>query len=102
TAGGVGYRLFYLDAHDDVLVRRFEQGRRPHPLQADGRILDGIRRERDVTAQLREAAEVVLDSSDMSVHDLARAVNELFSDSGPIILRVNVMSFGFKYGLPTD
>lgn len=102
TAGGVGYRLFYLDAHDDVLVRRFEQGRRPHPLQADGRILDGIRRERDVTALLREAAEVVLDSSDMSVHDLARAVNELFSDSGPIILRVNVMSFGFKYGLPTD
>lgn len=102
TAGGVGYRLFYLDAHEDVLVRRFEQGRRPHPLQADGRILDGIRRERDVTAQLREAAEVVLDSSDMSVHDLARAVNELFSDSGPIILRVNVMSFGFKYGLPTD
>jgi len=102
TAGGVGYRLFYLDAQDDVLVRRFEQGRRPHPLQGDGRILDGIKRERDVTALLREAAEIVLDSSDMSVHDLARAVNELFSASGPIILRVNVMSFGFKYGLPTD
>ncbi|MCW4464594.1 RNase adapter RapZ [Glutamicibacter sp. MNS18] len=102
TAGGVGYRLFYLDAQDDVLVRRFEQGRRPHPLQGDGRIVDGIKRERDVTALLREAAEVILDSSEMSVHDLARSVNELFSDSGPVILRVNVMSFGFKYGLPTD
>lgn len=102
TAGGVGYRLFYLDAADDVLVRRFEQGRRPHPLQGDGRILDGIRTERDVTAQLREAAEIVLDSSELSVHDLARSVIELFSDSGPVNLRINVMSFGFKYGLPTD
>ena len=102
TAGGVGYRLFYLDADDDVLVRRFEQGRRPHPLQGDGRIVDGIKRERDITALLREAAEVILDSSEMSVHDLARSVNELFSDSGPVILRVNIMSFGFKYGLPTD
>ncbi|WP_431709516.1 RNase adapter RapZ [Glutamicibacter uratoxydans] len=102
TAGGVGYRLFYLDADNDVLVRRFEQGRRPHPLQSDGRILDGIERERDVTAELREAAEVILDSSEMSVHDLARSVIELFSDSGPVVLRLNVMSFGFKYGLPTD
>lgn len=102
TAGGVKFRLVYLNASDDVLVRRFEQGRRPHPLQGDGRIVDGITKERGITEQLREAAEIVLDSSTMSVHDLARAVNELFSESGPIILRINVMSFGFKYGVPTD
>lgn len=102
TASGVNFRLVYLDASDDALVRRFEQGRRPHPLQGDGRIVDGITRERGITEQLRDAAEIVLDSSTMSVHDLGRTVNELFSESGPIVLSINVMSFGFKYGLPTD
>jgi UPF0042 nucleotide-binding protein len=102
TASGVKFLLVYLDASDEVLIRRFEQGRRPHPLQNDGRIVDGIKRERGITDQLREAAEIILDSTTMSVHDLARAVNELFSESGPIILRINVMSFGFKYGLPAD
>lgn len=102
TSSGVKFRLVYLNASDEVLIRRFEQGRRPHPLQGDGRIVDGITRERGITEQLREAAEIILDSSSMSVHDLARAVNELFSESGPVILRINVMSFGFKYGLPTD
>lgn len=102
TASGVKFRLVYLDASDEVLIRRFEQGRRPHPLQGDGRIVDGIKRERGITDQLREAAEIILDSTSMSVHDLARSVNELFSESGPIILRINVMSFGFKYGLPAD
>lgn len=102
TSSGVKFRLVYLNASDEVLIRRFEQGRRPHPLQGDGRIVDGITRERGITERLREAAEIILDSSSMSVHDLARAVNELFSESGPVILRINVMSFGFKYGLPTD
>ncbi|GAB3619379.1 RNase adapter RapZ [Glutamicibacter sp. PS] len=102
TSGGIKFRLVYLDASDEVLVRRFEQGRRPHPLQGDGRIVDGIKRERDVTAPLRDAAELVLDSTGMSVHDLVRSATELFSESGPIVLRVNIMSFGFKYGLPTD
>ena len=102
AASGANYRLIYLDASDEVLIRRFEQGRRPHPLQNDGRIVDGISREREATAVLRNAAEIVLDTSNMSVHDLARATNELFSESGPVVLRLNVMSFGFKYGLPSD
>ncbi|GAA1414230.1 nucleotide-binding protein [Glutamicibacter uratoxydans] len=101
-SSGINFRLVYLDASDDVLVRRFEQGRRPHPLQGDGRIVDGIQRERGITSELRETAEIVLDSSNMSVHDLSRSVYELFSESGPVILRINVMSFGFKYGVPTD
>ncbi|MBG6190952.1 UPF0042 nucleotide-binding protein [Arthrobacter sp. CAN_A212] len=99
---GVNYRVLFLDANDDTLVRRFEQGRRPHPLQDEGRILDGIAAEREVLKELKEAAELVVDTSELNVHALATSITELFSESGPIVLRINVMSFGFKYGLPVD
>ncbi|WP_104179592.1 RNase adapter RapZ [Arthrobacter sp. B0490] len=101
-SAGVNYRVLFLDADDAVLVRRFEQGRRPHPLQGDGRILDGIAAERDVLKELKHSADDVIDTTDLNVHALATKVTELFSDSGPIVLRLNVMSFGFKYGLPAD
>jgi RNase adapter protein RapZ len=102
ASSAVNHRVLFLDASDDVLVRRFEQGRRPHPLQGGGRISDGIRAERRLLATLKDSADLVLDTSDMNVHTLATNVTELFSDDGPIILRLNVMSFGFKYGLPVD
>ncbi|WP_179389071.1 RNase adapter RapZ [Psychromicrobium silvestre] len=102
AASGISYRVLFLDADDDTLVRRFEQGRRPHPLQGDGRMLDGIAAERELLAQLRDAADVVIDTSKRNVHELASQVTELFSDSGPVVLRLTVMSFGFKYGLPVD
>ena len=102
TASGVTFRVLFLDANDDVLVRRFEQGRRPHPLQEGGRILDGIAAERELLTELRDSADVVLDTSAYNVHGLATAVTELFSETGPVALRLNVMSFGFKYGLPVD
>ncbi|WP_341395811.1 RNase adapter RapZ [Arthrobacter sp. G119Y2] len=101
-AAGVSYRLLFLDAEDETLVRRFEQGRRPHPLQEDGSILDGIAAERDVLKELRESSDVVVDTSKLNVHALATTITELFTESGPIVLRLNVMSFGFKYGLPVD
>jgi UPF0042 nucleotide-binding protein len=101
-ASGVGFRVLFLDASDDVLVRRFEQGRRPHPLQAGGRILDGIAAERELLQELRTASDIVLDTSTLNVHGLATAITELFSETGPVALRLNVMSFGFKYGLPVD
>jgi UPF0042 nucleotide-binding protein len=101
-SAGVNYRVLFLDAEDTVLVRRFEQGRRPHPLQGDGRILDGIAAERDVLKDIRYSADIVIDTSELNVHALATSVTELFSESGPIVLRLNVMSFGFKYGLPVD
>lgn len=101
-AAGIRYRTLYLDASDEVLVRRFEQGRRPHPLQGDGRILDAISAERALLRPLKETADVLLDSSKLNVHELARQVAEVFSDSGPVVLRLTVMSFGFKYGLPAD
>lgn len=102
AASGITFRVVFLDASDDVLVRRFEQGRRPHPLQGGGRILDGISRERTLLAELRSSADLVLDTSTLNVHELASAMTELFSETGPVTLRLTVMSFGFKYGLPVD
>lgn len=99
---GVEYRVLFLDAADELLVRRFESGRRPHPLQGSGRIPDGIAAERILLRELKDSADLVLDTTDMNVHALATTVTELFTDDGPIVLRLNVMSFGFKYGLPQD
>ncbi|HSU70056.1 MAG TPA: RNase adapter RapZ [Micrococcaceae bacterium] len=101
-ATGVTFRVLFLDANDGVLVRRFEQGRRPHPLQGGGRILDGIAAERELVRELQDTADIVLDTSALNVHGLATAITELFSETGPVTLRLNVMSFGFKYGLPVD
>jgi len=95
-------RLVFLDANDDVLVRRFEAVRRPHPLQGDGTLLDGIHRERHVLAPLRENADVVLDTSTSNIHQLATRVADLFAEEGAARHTVTVMSFGFKYGLPPD
>ncbi len=99
---GVGYRILFLDASDEVLVRRYEQVRRPHPLQGEGRILDGLTAERRLLASLRERADVVIDTSELNVHDLAREVRAAIADGSPEALRINVVSFGFKYGLPLD
>lgn len=101
-AAGMNYRVVFIDASDEVLVRRFEQGRRPHPLQGDGRIVDGIAAEREAMAEMKDSAEMVLDTSSLNVHELAAAIHEVFSEDGPIVLRLNVMSFGFKYGVPVD
>lgn len=102
TASGVTFRVLFLDASDDVLVRRFEQGRRPHPLQGDGRILDGIAAEREILRELKASSAMVVETTDLNVHELATAITEYFSATGPVVLRLNVMSFGFKYGLPVD
>lgn len=95
-------RVLFLDASDDVLVRRFESVRRPHPLQADGTILDGIRREREQLAVIREGADLIVDTSELNIHQLATRILDLFREQGEARHTVTVMSFGFKYGLPTD
>lgn len=95
-------RLVFLDATDESLVRRFESVRRPHPLQEGGRLLDGIRRERSELADLRSNADLVIDTSGLNVHQLSRKVLPLFTGGRPEVLRMVVMSFGFKYGLPLD
>ncbi len=95
-------RVLFLDATDAALVRRFEQVRRPHPLQGDGTLLDGITLERSRMAELRALSDIVIDTSDLNIHQLATEVGEQFSDDATGSTRVTVMSFGFKYGLPSD
>ena len=99
---GVDYRLMFLDASDPVLVRRFESSRRPHPLQRGNSIMEGITRERALLSVLRRRADMVIDTSEYSVHDLARRVRELVAKESELALKINVMSFGFKYGIPLD
>jgi RNase adaptor protein for sRNA GlmZ degradation len=94
-------RLIFLDATDEALVRRFESVRRPHPLQGEGRLLDGIQSERELLGDLRSTADVLIDTSGLNVHQLTRKV-ETIVGSAERGLRVAVLSFGFKYGLPLD
>jgi UPF0042 nucleotide-binding protein len=94
--------LLFLEADDDILVRRQEAARRPHPLQAGGRLLEGIDRERTVMAQLRGDADVVIDTTQLNLHQLKDKVAQAFGDPGTTALRVTVVSFGFKYGVPVD
>ena len=102
--GGTGRRttLLFLEATDEVLVRRQEAARRPHPMQGDGRLLDGLHREREVLAQLRGDADLVIDTSNLNVHELKERVARAFGTPESIRLKVTVVSFGFKYGIPAD
>ena len=99
---GADVRVLFLEASDESLVRRFESSRRPHPLQADRRLLDGIENERVLLRDLRAEADLVVDTTRLNVHDLRRRVEAAFPDEDKIQLRANVMSFGFKYGIPVD
>lgn len=99
---GRALRVLFLDAADDVLVRRFEAVRRPHPLQGEGTLVDGIRIERDRLAPIRESADVIVDTSRDNIHQLATYIADLFAEDGAARHTVTVMSFGFKYGLPPD
>ncbi len=98
---GIPVRLMFLDASDDTLVNRFDEARRPHPLQEDGTLLEGIARERALLAAVRERADTVIDTSDLNVHQLRDiVVGEVGEENSP--LTVNVVTFGFKNGLPKD
>jgi UPF0042 nucleotide-binding protein len=95
-------RVLFLDATDDTLVRRFESVRRPHPLQGNGTISDGIATERSRMAEIREMSDIVINTSDLNVHQLSTRIVETFSGSDDSVLHITLQSFGFKYGLPTD
>jgi UPF0042 nucleotide-binding protein len=97
------YRLVFLEASDDVLVRRFDASRRRHPLAPDDRVAVGIQRERDLMRPFREGADIVVDTSDMSVRALRTRLGSYFSDvRSSDGLSTTVISFGYKYGLPLD
>ncbi len=95
-------RVVFLEAGDDTLVRRFESVRRPHPLQEDGRVVDGIAAERALLRGVRADADLVIDTSALNVHELRARMHDAFGGEADTALRVNVVSFGYKYGLPVD
>jgi UPF0042 nucleotide-binding protein len=101
---GAQTRVLFLDAADDVLVRRYEATRRKHPLAAGNRLSDGIANERAQLGELKCEADIVLDTSDLNVHELRDRLRELFADSDEMsgALQTSIVSFGYKHGLPTD
>lgn len=100
--GNATVRVLFLDATDAVLVRRFEQVRRPHPLQGDGTTLDGIESERARMSELRELSDLVIETSELNIHQLASAIVEQFAPETSAGIRITLLTFGFKYGLPAD
>lgn len=101
-AQGYKPRVVFLEATDEVLIRRFEQVRRSHPLQGDGRLADGITTERHLLAPLRNEADLVIETSTLSVHDLRAKIEEAFGTDAELRTRLTILSFGYKYGLPMD
>ncbi len=102
-SSGARVRLLFLEAPDDILVRRFEGNRRRHPVEIEGGVLEAIRRERELLKELREDADVVLDTGELSVHDLRERLVELLERSDREGgMDTSVVSFGFKHGLPMD
>jgi UPF0042 nucleotide-binding protein len=101
-ARGVRPFVVFLEADDDTLVRRFDSVSRPHPLQEGGRVIDGIAAEREQLAGLRAEADLVLDTTALNVHELRARMRDAFAGDADMSLRVSVVSFGFKYGLPVD
>ena len=98
----VDFSMLFLDAKDETIVARYEAQRRPHPLQGEGRVLDGIRAERTLFEVLRTASDHTIDTTGMNVHELARTVREMFAEGADKKLNLSVMSFGFKYGATAD
>ncbi len=99
---GVGRKILFVDASDEALVRRFESTRRPHPLQATDRILDGIGKERSRLREIRESADLIIDSSSLNIHQLEKKIADYFHEDNSVDLQVNILSFGYKYGIPVD
>lgn len=95
-------RLVFLTADEPTLVRRFDSVRRPHPLQGEEGVLEGIRREREMLAPYRRMADIVIDTSALNVHELTMKMRSTFGTSAEQRLTVTMLSFGFKYGIPLE
>jgi RNase adapter protein RapZ len=102
NARGVRPFVVFLEASDETLVRRFDSVSRPHPLQEGGRIVDGIAAERELLQAMRAEADLVLDTTLLNVHELRARMRDAFATEAENALKVSVVSFGYKYGLPVD
>ena len=102
-ASGVAYQILYLEASDEVLVKRYKETRRTHPLAKQGRVEDGIRQEREKLLYLKENATYILDTSQLLTRELKKALEQIFAGEKNFKnLMITVLSFGFKYGIPSD
>jgi UPF0042 nucleotide-binding protein len=101
-ARGVAPHVLFLEASDSALVQRFENVRRPHPMQGSGTILDGINAERELLRAVRGDSDIVLDTSALNVHELRARMHGYFGGDSVTGLRLSIVSFGYKYGLPVD
>ena len=99
---GVKTRILFLDASDAVLIKRYESVRRPHPLQRGGRLIDGILEERELLSHLKDCADIIIDTSALSIHQLSTKLYEGLLGKGSSTVSVHIFSFGFKYGMPMD
>lgn len=95
-------KILFLDASDEELVARYKETRRAHPLAMDGRVLDGIQRERELLSEIKSKAQLVIDTSKISPRQLREELFLNFESDQSTAFHVNVMSFGFKYGIPID
>ncbi len=103
TVAGVNYEILFLDASDEVLVKRYKETRRTHPLAQDGRVADGIREERRRLEFLKKQADYIIDTSSLLTRELKQELDKIFVQNKNFKnLVISVLSFGFKYGIPTD
>ena len=100
---GHTFEILFLDAEDKVLVKRYKESRRSHPLALNGRVDDGIRQERQKTEFLRKRADYIIDTTHLLTRELKKELNNIFVDNGKFSnMMISVLSFGFKYGIPED
>lgn len=98
------YEILFLDASDEILVKRFKEARRSHPLAPQGRVLTGISEERNKLREVKDRADIIIDTSKYAIRDLREKINEYYGDvkSPEKQLSITILSFGFKYGIPVD
>jgi UPF0042 nucleotide-binding protein len=99
---GNSVELLFLESSDEVLVKRYKETRRKHPLSADGNILEGISQEREILTKVKNIADHVIDTSSFNVHQLREIVQDLFGKTAARKISLNFLSFGYKYGFPYD
>lgn len=100
---GYQFEILFMDANEEVLIKRYKETRRVHPLALDGRVEDGVRKERSVMERIRRGADYVIDTSNLLTRELKEELDRIFVENGEYnSLMITVMSFGFKYGIPSD
>lgn len=98
----IDYEVLFLEASDEVLVRRYKESRRMHPLASEGQLLEAIRTERKILQEIRGKANLIIDTSPLNAKELKSKIIQLFGDNGAGEMSINVVSFGYKIGIPLD